>query len=167
MDNIYPWIKDEARESSYVSSVYNIFTRERVLTNAMVTEAVGDICFYNSQLRGDTTAISEEKKADCRNSAYTRYNWEKAFFEGKFTPPKELIEALAGDFCYVSAKYIFGYPQRRSDDLYEECKRSHYVDYVYDAFDKQHFVPESRMISEAFGDVCYITCQLDRLKCIR
>ena len=91
-----------------MSSVYNIFVGERVLTNAMVTEAVGDICFYNSKLRGDTTATSKENKADCRNSAYTRYDWEKAFFEGKFTPPKELIEALAGDFCYVTAKHILG-----------------------------------------------------------
>jgi len=160
-------IQSEARESSYVSSVYNIFTGERVLTNAMVTEAVGDICYYNSKLRGDTPATSKDKKAECRNSAYTRYDWEKAFFEGKFTPPKELIEEAAGDFCYVSAKYIFGYSQRRSDDLYEECKRSHYVDYVYDAFDKHSFVPESRMISEAFGDICYHTCQLDRINCLR
>jgi len=160
-------VQEDARQSSYVSSAYNLFTGERVLTNAMVREAVGDVCFYNSNLRGDSRATAKDKEAACQESAYASYDWEKAFFEGNLSPPKELIEAAAGDLCYVSAKYIFGYSQQRAEDLYEECKSSHYVDYVYDAFAKHSFLPESRMISEAFGDVCYVSCQLGRPACLK
>ena len=75
---------------------------------------------------------------------YTNYNWEEAIYEGKWTPSKDLIATAAGDVCYVFSKYIIGYEQARAEEVYEECKNSHYIEYVYDAFDKRDFVPESR-----------------------
>jgi len=161
-------VGEEARTSPYVSGAYNLVTGERVIDNEMVKEAIGDICYFNSKtVQGNSQSIAEEKELDCEDSAYTNYNWEEAIYEGKWTPSKDLIATAAGDVCYVFSKYIFGYEQARAEEVYEECRNSHYIEYVYDAFDKRDFVPESRMIGEALGDICFHTCQLDRRACLK
>ena len=154
-------IGDEWKNSAFVSTVFNVFTDKRVLTNEMVKEAIGHSC----------DALEIRDSDSCRNSPYATIDWEAAVYQWKFTPSKELVKKAMGDFCYFSSKFVFGQPEQRSLDGYEECKTSSYVDLLYNYANTGDFNVQrygSKIASEAFGDVCYFGCLLakyDRNTC--
>ena len=89
-------IGDEWKNSAFVSTVFNVFTDKRVLTNDMVKEAIGHSC----------DALEIRDSDSCRNSPYATIDWEAAVYQWKFTPSKELVKKAMGDFCYFSSKFV-------------------------------------------------------------
>ena len=144
-------IGDEWRNSAFVSTVFNVFTEKRVLTNEMVKELIGHSC----------EALEIRDSERCRESPYATIDWEAAVYQWKFTPSRELVKKAIGDVCYFSSKIVLGRPEQRSLDGYEECKTSTYVDLLYSYANTGNFNIErygSNFASEAFGDACYFGC---------
>ena len=111
------------------------------------------------------TFFLQNAAKSCEESEYANFDYEALFYEGRFTSDKTLIEEAAGDVCYLSTHYIFGYKDTIAEDMRTECKQSEYVDYVYDAIVTHKFMPEHPMVSEIVGDICYWTCTGDRKTC--
>jgi len=152
-------VQADIRKSPYVDSAYNMFSGERVLTNKMINEAVGDSCYYIRKHQGKSRRQAKEFEEFCQNSPYAKYDWEMVYDTGKLMPEKELVEQAVGDACFQLA-ILNGRTKQRAKEFKEECHSSHYVDYIYNALNKNIYKPDSRLISEVFGDVCYLACKL-------
>jgi len=156
---------EECKESHYTKSITNAFQKRRILTQKLVAEAAGDVCYFLSQMQGLSTSLSLEHETNCEKSLYIPYIFQLNQ-EGRITPKKDAIKEAAGDFCYYFTKvwnYLEWprYTQRTLQQLRMECQGSSYVGYVYDLADKGKLIaPNQNVLQEIVGDICFYTSKM-------